>query len=91
MAKGRVLLETRFVTLVALSKAVVVVVDAVETDILDSVGAAVIGVPFIFFDNVCKILLLLFDSDFTANVVVVVVVITAAASVVFCDGNFLYA
>ena len=90
MAKGRVLLETRFVTLVALSKAVVVVVDAVETDILDSVGAA-IGAPFLYICNVCKILLLLFDSDFTANVVVVVVVITAAASVVFCDGNFLYA
>jgi hypothetical protein len=88
MAVGTVVFESKFDTVVALAEALVVVVDAVETDIVDSIGATIKGLCFMFVDNVCIILLLLFDSDFIADVVIVVVVVfTATVPVVVCAGS----
>ena len=88
MAVGTVVFESKFDTVVALAEALVVVVDAVETDIVDSIGATIKGLCLMFDDNVCIIILLLFDSDFIADVIVVVVVVfTAAVSVVVCAGS----
>jgi len=84
---GTFVFESKFDTVVALAEALVVVVDAVDTDIVDSIGATIKGMCFMFVDNVCIILLLLFDSDFIADVVIVV--FTAAVSVVVCAGCFM--
>ena len=95
-AVGRVVIGSKFDAVVDIIKAVVVVVDAGKTDVVDSVGTTVISVgavaaymmPFKFFDNVCVDfnLLLLIGSDFITAVVVVgvIIIFTAAADVIVC-------